>query len=590
MRPNARHLRLVCLLPIAYLLCASVIAATPRIDQEARELIVKFKEGIISPTDVLAAIDEARRAPHPSRFALYRRLGNPVSGRWLIDFRLPPQYIANLKAVDPDHPEIHLQQYVVLTYANPGDRLAAEVRLQRDVAVFSVRPNSRQQFSSRVNDYFANTNPAVDIPEGYQWALETLRIMSPYANPGAQSAWDVAKGHGFIGVVDSGVDPGHPDLQPSVRFHFSQAFFSNGCTGSLTEVDEAGASSTCPNSYRGHGTHVSGLIAATPDNAIGIAGVCWACSLIVAKAYANNRSFTSDIVNGINHSIIRGAQLVNLSSGSQDYLQQYGVGVDYCSKLGAGADVFCDALAFAERRELVIVAAAGNNNNVKRSPTDSFFATHFPATEPTIVSIGGTTYGDAIWADDPLEGTSAPQGSNLDKIDLVAPAKQVVSTFYRGSTWFYPTWCSDTINDGIYTGGYGYDECTGTSMATPLATGVLTLTRSLSPLLPRSELVGMVQNTARTVAGIYKMPDALAAAQAAVATNDSVSPMFSFVAGTYASTTDNRFFTAAPQMAVAAINGTMLPNLAGSTVLVPYSTDFGAPVVSGYVFPRHERK
>lgn len=562
-------------------------AVSPRNGGDTIELIVKFEPGIagsIAPGDALAAVREATSAPHPSHFALYTLLGRPVAARWLIASRLSASALQSLRLVDPQHPQIQLMQYVVLTYANSGDRQAAEVRLRRETLVHSLRANTNDSFSLRPDDYFANTDPASNAPQGYQWPLEAVYAMGPYGSPGSASAWDIALGSGYVGVVDSGVDVAHPDLQANLRLHFSQAFYSNLCSGVLTDVDERGASSNCPNTYVGHGTLVAGLVGATTNNSIGVAGICWHCSLIVAKSYSNNVGPVSDVINGVYHATIRGAQVINRSGGDQDYLQTYGVGVNACSQLSTGTDAYCDALDLAARRDIVVVAAAGNQNNVKAGAT-SVYATTFPATEPSVVSAGGTVLGDEIWRDDALPGVAPLQGSNLDKLEFVAPAKQVISTFYRGGTWFYPTWCSDAVNDSTYPGGYGYDECTGTSFAAPLVTGVVAAARSINPLTTRSQLVSLVTTTSRVVAGSYRMPDMHALLQQVAAGNGSVTPMFAFVSGTDAGAAGNRFYTAAVQMGVAAIYGTMLPLPDSSTTAVPYLPDAVAPAFSGYSFP-----
>lgn len=430
--------------------------------------------------------------------------------------------------------------------------------------------------------------------------------MSPASNPTAPSGWDLARGFGYVGVVDNGIEPTHPDLQQNFRQHFSRAFYDQGCSATnLMIVDERGANAVpadCQNapvgqaSPIGHGTHVAALIGATPNgstpnNPTGVAGVCWNCSLIVVKASEYGSTLMPTLAtSGINHSIIMGAQVINYSGGKQAYLEeQWGPAWHSCSQLSPGTDAFCDALAFAELRQVIVVAAAGNQNNVKSSyyPT-SLFATNFPASEPNVVSVGGTVYGDALWTDDPLPGyMGLLQGTNLDKLDFVAPAKRILSAFYRGGSWFNFAWCSDSTNGSYYPSeGYGYDECTGTSMAAPIVTGALAAARSLNPLLSRATLVSTSKNAARIVAGSYKMPNALAAAQAISATNGAVTPMFAlWVSGTNGSP-DNRLFTTAPQMAVAGIKGTMLPTLNYSSAPVYYRKDTNAPMVSPqYQFP-----
>jgi len=550
---------------------------------------LKLKQGIpeaVSPAEILVQTDAVSSGVQPPNFGLYARIGSPVKGQWLISNRLPDAYLQELAKSKRDHPEIHLQQYIVLTYRDEVARLQAESRLRSDPSVASVRPNTMLELSARANDYFADLTYAWRVPQGYQWALESIRAMSLASNPTGVSGWDYSKGWGFVGVVDSGVDATHPDLQGRIRQHFSQAFYT-GCAGNPSIIDEAG-SPLCPNnaSSRGHGTHVAGLVAAIADNSIGVSGVCHFCSLIIAKVYNNNSLATSDVVNGINHSVIRGAGVVNISSGAQNYTMNYGTGIFSCAQIPAGIDGYCDVLALAELRQVVVVAASGNHNNVV-APSGGILATQFPASEPNVVSVGGLVFGDSLWQNDNVPGIGPTQGSNIDKIEFLAGAKRVVSTFYRGSTYYYRTWCSDTINDvAYYPNGFGYDECTGTSMSAPIVTGAVALSRSLDPLRTRMSLVNVMRTTARSVAsGVGVTPDLIQSSNTLANGNASLTPLFAFVVPGIGFTY-NRFYSVFPQMGTAAIKGTLLPLPNSSTTPVYYTPDENANLVSSFpAFP-----
>ncbi len=294
------------------------------------ELIVKFRSGVggtLVPHVVIEAVESANRWPNPPRSPLYTRLGSPSSARWLISERMPPVEALRFRARAPNHPALFLQEFIVLGYRTSAERSAAQQLLGQDVLVQSVRTNSNQGFNLRVNDYFvAQTDPA-GPHELYQWALEAVRAMSPAASPASPSSWDFTKGYGYIAFVDSGIDVGHPDLVPNFRPHFSQAFYSPPCSGPLWDVDEGGESSgsTCRNQYRGHGTHIAGLAASQSNNGIGIAGLCWYCSLIVAKTLQEStKNLTSNVVNGMYHSIRRGAQAINRSGFMMDFMAPIG--------------------------------------------------------------------------------------------------------------------------------------------------------------------------------------------------------------------------------------------------------------------------
>lgn len=294
------------------------VGSSGKADLISTELIVKFHQSgkdLVDPVVALDAAISAAKGWQPSDFGVWTRTGSPSRGQWLISNRLPAEYLVTLAKESPDHPEIHLQQYVVLGYRDPVARLQAQTKLVQDPSVLSVSANTTEQQSYRVNDYFVAVTGIGAAPQGYQWGLEAINVMSPSWNPTATSGWDYTKGWGFVAVVDSGVEVGHSDLAGRVRSHFSQAFYT-GCAGNLTNINELG-DPACPNSSRGHGTHVAGIIGAIADNTTGVSGVCHFCSLIIAKINNNNVAAISDVINGINHSVIRGAPIINRSGGAK---------------------------------------------------------------------------------------------------------------------------------------------------------------------------------------------------------------------------------------------------------------------------------
>lgn len=422
------HPRLAAAAAIALLAMATVSwASAPRFDPDVTELIVLFEsdaELFIYPDDVLdivALVNDPERPSLTSEdWSLYTRLGSPVGARWLVEPRLDSEYLTEIRTLDPDHPESRLQDFVVLRYSDTTSRSIARERLTADRSVASVVTNTKGTLSLRVNDYFVATTGHSQSPDWYQWALEDMKAMSPWNNTGAQSAWDGATGFGYVTIVDTGIMRIHPDLQLNFKPHFSQAFYSNGCYGSAVEVDESGGLGTnCPNTYMGHGTHVAGIIGATPNNSVGVAGVCWDCSLIIARGWAADAVSAADRIAGFNHAVVRGSQVVNLSGGDNGYFEDnYGVGIDECQDLpnGGAQDAYCNVLAVMRLREIVLVAASGNANSASK--------VDFPAREPNVVSVAATNDNGTVWF-----GESGGYGSSLAKVNFVAPGARIISSF-----------------------------------------------------------------------------------------------------------------------------------------------------------------
>lgn len=392
-----------------------------------------------------------------------------------------------------------------------------------------------------------------------------------------------------MAIVDSGILTSHADLQRNFKQHFSQSFYSTGCSGSLVDVDEAGVSSTCPNNlFRGHGTHIAGIIAATPNNNFGVAGLCWDCSLIIAKAYSSNAPAVADRINGLNHAAMRGAQFVNFSGQDNGYLPgAHGGTVTRCQVLpNPDADAYCLALKTLRLREVMLVAASGNDTIINDY-------VDFPAREPDSIAVGATKYTGQIWFNETgigglgsNLGTTALTGSRF--VDFVAPGAEIMSTFYTGAQWIPNGPSQWQCRDDLFPNGY--DKCSGTSMAAPHVLGVAAVARSINPLLTVPALKTLLTSTSTNVtppSGVsppgssFKQPNMLNAVNSAIA-NGSTWPAFAMVTKFSSS---NRFTTAIPQMARAAIAGTMLPTPIPSGAVL-YMPDPSAPVVAGYpAFP-----
>lgn len=126
-----------------------------------------------------------------------------------------------------------------------------------------------------------------------QWALE--RINAP-------CAWEYTTGDGnvTVAVVDTGVDLNHPDLVGQLR------------TDGYDFVDEDGE----PDDEDGHGTHVSGIIAATLNNYEGIVGLAPNVWILPVRVLGLDGGSDQTVAAGIRYAVERGAKVINLSLGA----------------------------------------------------------------------------------------------------------------------------------------------------------------------------------------------------------------------------------------------------------------------------------
>ncbi|MDW8215606.1 MAG: S8 family serine peptidase [Roseiflexaceae bacterium] len=161
-----------------------------------------------------------------------------------------------------------------------------------------------------------------------QWALYKV---------GATCAWERTTGSTevIVAVVDSGVDPTHPDLAARLR------------TDGYDFVDD----DDDPRDENGHGTHVAGIIAAILDNNEGIAGLAPNVTILPVRVM-NARGKGSDraIARGIRFAADRGAKVINLSLGATLTLS-----ADEPSAL------VNEAIVYAQQQGALVVVAAGND-------------------------------------------------------------------------------------------------------------------------------------------------------------------------------------------------------------------------------------
>lgn len=133
-----------------------------------------------------------------------------------------------------------------------------------------------------------------------------------------------------VAVIDTGIDYNHPDLQSNI-YTFSNGWgiditTFNGSTASFNPMDV---------SPIGHGTHVSGLIAAVSNNGVGVVGAMpfdvkiMAVKIFTSDGQGGVTTTTTDFYNGIMFAIANDADVINLSveaSGTQyDSVAQSGL-------------------------------------------------------------------------------------------------------------------------------------------------------------------------------------------------------------------------------------------------------------------------
>lgn len=248
----------------------------------------------------------------------------------------------------------------------------------------------------------------------------------------AELAWDEMTDCSSVpvAVLDTGIQPNHPDLEANVLANQGRDFTSNDQTDFIDR--------------QGHGTHVAGTVGAVGNNNIGVTGVCWQAAIIPIKVLGDNGTGSIDmIVNGLMYASQTDAKVLNLSLGG-----------------GGPSQAVADAVEANTSAGIIPVMAAGNeDNNNDANPT---YPASYP--DPLIISVA------AVHGGGDLAGFS---NFGATTVDIAAPGENIASTF--------PT---NIANDPEVP----YEVLSGTSMASPHVAGAVALFWAYSPELTATQV------------------------------------------------------------------------------------------------------
>lgn len=316
-------------------------------------------------------------------------------------------------------------------------------------------------------------NPAIEIaePDFKQTALavpddarfnELWAMQNTGQNGGtagadikAVDAWDVSTGSHdvVIGIIDTGMDYNHPDLQAN---RWVNPGNMPGSTYGYSTLNAA----LDPMDSDSHGTHVAGTIGASGNNAAGVTGVNWNVTLIPCQFLGPTGGSTSGAIECINY--------------FTDLKLNYGVDIKATNNSWGGggySDTLRAAIQSAGEAGILFVAAAGNDGvNADSTPM-------YPAAYDldVIVSVASTDRNDNLSI-----FSSGASNYGAVSVDLGAPGSAILSTIPGG----------------------GYASYSGTSMASPHVAGAAALLWSLDPDISIAEMKSILMNSGDALASL----------------------------------------------------------------------------------------
>ncbi|MFN8575896.1 MAG: S8 family serine peptidase [Candidatus Sericytochromatia bacterium] len=332
--------------------------------------------------------------------------------------------------------KIKYEKSGLINYIEGDSKLALfPYQIIKDDKTFSSKSIS----SVRPNDTFY----------GLQWNAASID---------ADKVWSLTTGSKDItvAVIDSGVDPDHPDLVnnllPMIDI-LNESGEKDIYTSGFNDVDYTGKDGN------GHGTHVTGILGASINNAKGIAGIAGNVKILPIKVanYEGNTS-ASIITKAILKAIDKGVRVINLSIGAPK---------------SEGTQALKDAVQLAINKNIVFVSAIGNES--ARS-AGIITPVTVPAAYQGVISVAATTKYNKV----------ANYSNGGAEVEIAAPGGGVLST--EGDK-IYSTWPTYKTYEGFRVGITGpYATLYGTSMACPHVSAVAALILSREPNLTAQQV------------------------------------------------------------------------------------------------------
>ncbi|MBY0385318.1 S8 family serine peptidase [bacterium] len=283
-----------------------------------------------------------------------------------------------------------------------------------------------------------------------------LSIFKHIAEVKADLAWSQSQGENItIAVLDSGVNYNHPGIRDNLKFNENDMPDGKDQDGNGLKDDYLGwdfiNADGFPFDDDGHGTHVSGLVASP------LSGIAPKAKILPLKILsASGQTDTATFVAGIYYAIDSGAQIINASIEMSTPNVSAFTSVEIPQAL-------LEAIEVAQSKNILFVSAAGNGDKLSGLGFDITYRPVYPASFdlPNTLAVAATSLG------------LLTEYSNYSAkhVHVAAPGgdqNQLILSLAKENPM-----------------GFAFAPQAGTSMATPIVSGLAALMLSANPqLLP----------------------------------------------------------------------------------------------------------
>lgn len=336
--------------------------------------------------------------------------------------------------------------------------------------------------------------PSLEDMEKYKADDETEEYVKKIIRKGA-------KDEGGIDKFYTTIKKGHHELEVMLKYNLNIKYdersvlvgddYLNANQRNYGNLDVTG-----PNAD--HGTHVSGIIGANRNNALGIMGVANEVQIMTIRVVPEGDERDKDVANGIRYAVDNGAKVINMS---------FGKGYKWDKK------AVDEAVKYAESKDVLLVHAAGNDNSdndrVENYPNKYFDSneseSYYKSKKPVdaqkkindLIAQQGMQNRNMAMRPDPF-AKPLPVDSMKFKLPHANNWIEVGASAYKDDEELKASFSNyGKFNVDVFAPGFKinstvpnskYEEFDGTSMASPVVSGLAALILTYYPELKPSEL------------------------------------------------------------------------------------------------------